>query len=119
MRNTIDFNWYLHVWKNYGDFEGRASRREYWNFVLFNTLISTVLGLVSAGTLAALYVLAVIIPSSAVLVRRLHDVGKSGWYFWIVLIPAVGAIVLLVWLCLDSSANGSKYGGSAPYRPFW
>ena len=79
MDNNVDYNWYFHVWKNYGNFEGRASRKEYWNFVLFNFLVTLILALVSAGILSVIYVILVIVPSVAVAVRRLHDVGKSGW----------------------------------------
>jgi uncharacterized membrane protein YhaH (DUF805 family) len=82
--------WYLEVLKKYAVFKGRARRKEYWYFVLFNTLITIVLGiidgvtgLVSAeagiGLLSGLYTLAVLIPSIAVSVRRLHDTNRSGW----------------------------------------
>lgn len=117
MGNSVDYNWYFHVWKNYGNFEGRASRSEYWNFVLFNFLVSLVLGLISAGTLAIVYSVAVIIPSIAVAVRRLHDIGKSGWLLLVGLVPLAGFIFLIVLFCMESSDKGNIYGQHAPYFP--
>ena len=95
MDNNVDYNWYFHVWKNYGNFEGRASRKEYWNFVLFNFLVTLILALVSAGILSVIYVILVIVPSVAVAVRRLHDVGKSGWMLLAGLVPIIGSLYLL------------------------
>jgi len=117
-------NWYLKVLKQYADFSGRARRKEYWMFTLFNAIIIFALMLVwMAGNAAESsvllnvgmilyfgYILAVIIPSLAVCVRRLHDIGKSGWYYLIVLIPLVGAIILLVWFCGDSQSGENKWG---------
>jgi uncharacterized membrane protein YhaH (DUF805 family) len=123
-------NWYLHVLRNYAVFSGRARRKEYWMFFLFNMIFSIVfmmmdnaLGIASEsigyGPLYGLYTLFVLIPSLAVLVRRLHDVGKSGWMVLIVLIPLVGAIWLLILALMDSEAGENKYGpspkGVAPY----
>lgn len=115
MSNSVDYKWYFHVWKNYGDFEGRASCAEYWNFVLFNLLATVALGIISAGTLSIIYVIAVLIPSLAVTIRRLHDVGKSGWMLLISLVPIVGGIFLIVLLCMDSSDKGDTYGST----PLW
>lgn len=79
---------YLKVLQNYATFKGRASRSEYWYFVLFNIIFSIVLGFVSGivelPILYTIYSLVLLIPSIAVAVRRMHDVGKSGWF---VLIP--------------------------------
>ncbi|MBT3819593.1 MAG: DUF805 domain-containing protein, partial [Lentimicrobiaceae bacterium] len=83
-------NWYLAVLKNYAGFSGRARRKEYWMFTLFNIIfaivamiLDNVLGIAMAeigyGPLYGLYALAMLIPGLAVSVRRLHDVGKSGW----------------------------------------
>jgi uncharacterized membrane protein YhaH (DUF805 family) len=86
--------WYLKVLKQYTDFNGRARRKEYWMFVLFNLIFSMVWGFICglAGfpNLAQLYTLAIIIPSIAVGVRRMHDVGKSGWF---ILIPVYSFIL--------------------------
>ena len=90
-------NWYIEVLKKYAVFSGRARRREYWMFVLFNVIIAVVLTMIegiadpdsesSRSTLATLYGLAVLIPSLAVSVRRLHDTGRSGWWLLLALSP--------------------------------
>ncbi len=112
-------NYYKKVLQNYANFTGRARRSEYWYFALFNFLITlgclivdTVLGTryADVGVVQFLYGLAVLIPSLAVGVRRLHDVGKSGWFFFIVLIPIVGAIWLLVLFATNSHAGENQYG---------
>ena len=113
--------WYLKVLRQYADFKGRARRKEYWMFILFNIIFSFVaiildnaLGLaiegMGYGPLYGLYQLAIIIPSLAVAVRRLHDTGKSGWMILISLIPLVGAIWLLVLLVTDSGPGVNQYG---------
>lgn len=113
--------WYLDVLKNYAGFSGRARRKEYWMFTLFNIIISFVLGFVDGiigsvnptvgiGALGGIYSLAVLIPSLAVSVRRLHDVGKSGWMLLIALIPIIGAIWLLVLMVSDSKPEENQYG---------
>ena len=121
--------YYLHVLKNYAVFSGRAGRSEYWYFVLFNflfaiaaSIIDRLLGttlhmdmpdgqsIVVGGYVNMLYGLAVLIPGLAVLARRLHDVGKTGWYILILLIPLIGIIWLLVLLFTDSQAGDNKYG---------
>ena len=112
--------WYLTVLKKYGDFSGRARRKEYWMFVLINLIFSiTALILdnllvnafhLEYGILNILYTLAVLIPGLAVLVRRLHDVGKSGWMVLILLIPIIGAIWLLILVIQDSNQGENKYG---------
>lgn len=107
--------WYLKVLTNYVGFQGRARRKEYWMFVLFNIIISIVLGIIEAviGTnqvLSFIYSLAILLPSLAVAFRRLHDTGKSGWWLLIGLIPLIGSIILLVFFCTDSDANDNQYG---------
>jgi uncharacterized membrane protein YhaH (DUF805 family) len=114
-------NWYLGVLKKYVDFSGRARRKEYWVFFLFNLIISCVLSAVDVfigtysasagiGLLAGLYGLAVLLPGIGVTVRRLHDTGRSGWWILIALIPLVGWIVLLVFMLLDSQPETNAYG---------
>lgn len=114
-------NWYLKVLKQYADFSGRARRKEYWMFVLFNMIfaiiaiiLDNVLGLTAGelpyGVFYFLYVLAILIPGLAVAVRRLHDVGKSGWMILISLIPLIGAIWLLVLMVTDSNPGENQYG---------
>jgi uncharacterized membrane protein YhaH (DUF805 family) len=104
-------------------FDGRARRKEYWMFCLVSILISLAIGFASGFVgamlglsesvttmLALVYTLAVLIPSLAVAVRRLHDTGRSGWWLLIVLVPLVGAIVLLVFSVQDSEPGANSYG---------
>ena len=114
-------NWYLEVLKKYAVFSGRARRKEYWFFILFNIIFTIVAMIVDNvfgmaieglgyGPIYILYGLAIILPSLGVLVRRLHDTGKSGWFFFITFIPIAGAIWLLVLLCRDSMPGENQYG---------
>jgi uncharacterized membrane protein YhaH (DUF805 family) len=116
-------NWYLKVLKQYADFGGRARRSEYWYFTLFSTIfailamiLDNVLGIaiegIGYGPIYILYGLAMFVPGLAVLVRRLHDVGKSGWMYFILLIPFVGAIWILVLLFTDSQQGDNKWGAN-------
>ncbi len=89
-------NYYIKVWQNYASFSGRARRSEYWYFFLFNIIVSFLIGIVAGMTgfmiLPNLYALAVLIPGISVAVRRMHDVGKSGWF---VLVPIYNIILAL------------------------
>ncbi|OIQ18789.1 DUF805 domain-containing protein [Lacinutrix sp. MedPE-SW] len=120
--------WYLKVVRdNYANFEGRARRQEYWMFTLFNFLIIMALAIVS-GVLATsldapafmaiyfIYALAVVIPSLAVAVRRLHDTGKSGWYYLISLIPLIGGIWLIILFATEGDVGPNEYGPD-PKKP--
>jgi uncharacterized membrane protein YhaH (DUF805 family) len=113
--------WYTKVLSQYADFDGRARRKEYWMFVLFNVLFSflaalmdSFLGLYSyqlgMGLLGGLYVLAIMIPGMAVTVRRLHDTGRSGWMILIALIPIIGPIWLFILMLLEGQPHENKYG---------
>ncbi|WP_419875402.1 DUF805 domain-containing protein [Candidatus Pristimantibacillus sp. PTI5] len=107
--------WYLKALKNYVGFTGRARRMEYWNFILFNIIISIALAIVETlvgltGVLTGLYSLAMLLPSLAVGVRRLHDIGKSGLWLLIGFIPLVGAIVLLVFAFMEGEEGNNQYG---------
>ena len=110
-------SWYLQVLKKYAVFSGRARRKEYWYFFLFNAIFSFVLGLIDnlVGTynvLSGLYSLAVLLPSLGVSIRRLHDTGRSGWWLLIGLIPLIGTIILLIYMVSDSQAGTNEYGPS-------
>jgi len=116
-------NWYLEVLKKYAAFSGRARRKEYWYFFLFNIIIHIVLAVIDSitgsfsleagmGLLGGIYALAVLIPGVAVTVRRLHDTERSGWWFLIALVPLIGAIVLLVFLVQDSKPGQNQYGAN-------
>ena len=117
-------NSYLKVWQNYSEFSGRSSRMEYWMFnliqmliyglgyaLIFAMAISSYFILTSIIVfLLGIYAIAYIIPSLALSVRRLHDVGKSGWLILINLIPFVGVIILLVFLFSDGIWGDNQYG---------
>jgi len=114
-------SWYFAVLRKYAVFGGRARRREYWFFTLFNVIVSLLLIAIDAllgtfsteagiGILSGIYSLAIIIPSLAVSFRRLHDIGRSGWWILIPLIPLIGAIVLLVFAVQDSQPGDNQYG---------
>ncbi|MCB0649383.1 MAG: DUF805 domain-containing protein [Saprospiraceae bacterium] len=112
------------VTKKYSDFTGRARRSEYWNFVLISILpviiiyglfaVSLALGSTTLSYIfMALYIicaLALLVPSLAALVRRLHDTGRSGWWYFIGFVPIVGAIALLVFLVQDSQPGTNQWG---------
>lgn len=113
--------WYLKVLKDYFQFKGRASRKEYWMFILFNAIfamiamgLDNVLGLTFGnlpyGVIYSIYCLAIIIPSFAVLIRRLHDIDKSGWMCLISLIPLIGGIWLFVLMCMKGNPLANQYG---------
>jgi uncharacterized membrane protein YhaH (DUF805 family) len=110
-------NWYLTVLRdNYANFSGRARRSEYWYYVLFNLIICMVLfglsfalGMVGM-ILYIVYALGTLIPSLAVVVRRLHDVNKSGWFYFVGLIPIIGPIWLLVLLATEGTSGPNQYG---------
>mgnify|MGYP003292762906 CR=1 FL=1 len=108
-------NWYLKVLKQYTDFSGRARRREYWMFVLFNMIIAIVASVLdgvigTVGIISGLYSLGVLLPSLAVCVRRLHDIGKSGWNVLWSFLPILGAILLLVWFCKEGQPGDNQWG---------
>jgi uncharacterized membrane protein YhaH (DUF805 family) len=116
-------NWYLSALKQYAVFKGRARRKEYWFFVLFNLIASLVLTVVDfmtgsldvelgMGLLSGLYSLAILIPSLAVTVRRLHDTDHTGWWLLIGLVPLIGAIVLLIFTLQDSQPGDNQYGAN-------
>jgi uncharacterized membrane protein YhaH (DUF805 family) len=118
--------WYLEVLGKYADFSGRARRKEYWMFALFNMMFAigamiidnifgmTISGL-AYGPVYIIYAIALFLPSFAVFVRRLHDVGKSGWMILIALIPIIGAIWLLVLMVSDGKVGVNKYGPDPKY----
>jgi uncharacterized membrane protein YhaH (DUF805 family) len=114
-------NWYLEVLKKYAVFSGRARRKEYWFFVLFNIIIGLALTFIDfstglydveseIGLLSSLYSLAVLVPGIAVTIRRLHDTSRTGWWFLIAFVPIIGVIVLLVFMVFDSTPGDNQYG---------
>jgi uncharacterized membrane protein YhaH (DUF805 family) len=120
--------WYLNVLKKYVTFSGRARRKEFWMFVLFNiifgiiaSILDNVFGLAkmttingiatyNAGVISIIYSVAVLLPSLAVAVRRLHDIGKSGGWIFINLIPLIGSIWYLVLVATAGQAGDNRFG---------
>ena len=91
-------NYYITCLKKYIDFSGRATRSEYWCFVLINLLISLVLSLVNIQTIGSIYQLLVLIPNLSVFWRRMHDINRSGCNLFWMLLPIIGWIIVLVYL---------------------
>ncbi|MCC4631883.1 DUF805 domain-containing protein [Xanthomonas dyei] len=123
--------WMLLPLKRYADFEGRSRRKEYWMFMLLQVIVLVVLGIMFGiaaavmggengpgplawvvGAIMAIFVLALIVPSIAVTVRRLHDQGKSGWFYLISFVPYVGGFIVLVFMCLEGTPGPNQYGES-------
>ena len=98
---------------HYADFNGRSRRSEYWWATLAISIIGAVVGGI-LGDLSWIWTLAIMIPSLAICVRRLHDIGKSGWWYLIGLIPLVGGIILIVWFCKDSTED-NQWGPNPKY----
>ena len=114
-------NWYVKCLRQYTDFTGRARRKEYWMYTLFNVIIVALLAGIDyllgwfsieyrIGVLSGIYSLAVLLPGLAVCVRRLHDIGKSGWNYLLGLIPIVGPIILLVYYCTEGDRFENAWG---------
>ena len=114
-------SWYLEALKKYAVFHGRSRRAEYWYFVLFNLIVAIVLAGIDSllgtfssaqniGLLSGIYSLAVLIPTLAVTIRRLHDIDRSGWWILINLVPLIGTIVLLVFALMDGTPGDNRYG---------
>jgi uncharacterized membrane protein YhaH (DUF805 family) len=100
--------------REYAKFSGRSRREEYWLFNFFNVLFSLIILAVSiifeAPVIYLAYIFGMFIPSLAVTVRRLHDTGKSGWYYLVSLIPIVGSIWLMVLMCIKGDIGENQYG---------
>ncbi len=101
---------------NYCNFGGRASRSEYWWFILFEFIVGAIIGIAFSfnstvcETMSGIVNLALLLPGLGLAVRRLHDIGKSAWWIFIVFIPLVGWIIYLVWMCKDSEPYPNMYG---------
>jgi uncharacterized membrane protein YhaH (DUF805 family) len=113
--------WFLLAWKRGAEFTGRSRRKEYWMFHLVNLLVGVfviVLALIAGGDAAFkiaisccfIYSFLAFVPSLAVTVRRLHDIGRSGYWYFIAFVPLIGGIVLFVFTVLDSDPERNEYG---------
>lgn len=116
-------NNYIGVLSNYVGFRGRATRTEYWMFVLASVIVSIVLAVVgnvlgltigegagATNVLSLVYTLAVLLPSIAVMVRRFHDRGYSGWMALLLLVPVVGWVAVIVFMVLPSERGDNRHG---------
>jgi uncharacterized membrane protein YhaH (DUF805 family) len=120
-------DWYLAALNKYAVFEGRSRRKEYWMFTLINALIIVVLSWIDMftgwyslegelGMLSGLFSLAILIPSIAVGVRRLHDTDRSGWWMLLCFFPLIGVAVLLVFFVLDGTPGSNRFGEDPKQR---
>lgn len=106
--------WYLKALKQYADFQGRARRKEFWMFTLFNMIALIVLcgidSVIGSPIFAGIYCLAIIIPAVAVSVRRMHDIDKSGWMILIQLIPLIGGLWFLILSVTEGTQGANRFG---------
>lgn len=112
-------DWYLKVLKNYFGFSGRARRKEYWMFILINMLITLALSravvMLDVWILASipfLYYILTLIPTWAVAFRRLHDTERSAWWLLLIVIPVIGWLVLLCFLCEKGTVGDNRFGAN-------
>lgn len=111
-------NWYLKVVRdNYANFMGRARRQEYWMFAFINLIIILILNTIDRVAfspdmplLSSIYGLAILLPGIAVAARRLHDTDRSAWWLLLAFIPVIGAIILIVMMCFDSTSGENRFG---------
>lgn len=112
-------NLYMKCWKHCADFSSRASRGEFWSFFLVNLVITVVLSVIAYlllydypmfSKISYCYSLAVLLPGVAVCVRRLHDIGRSGWFFLLIVVPVIGLVLLAVLLQLKGSSTENDWG---------
>lgn len=113
--------WFLLAWSRAAEFTGRSRRKEYWMFQVFNMLVGIGIGIVALliggdggvkvfAFCLGVYGLVSFVPSLSCTVRRLHDIGKSGWWYFIGFIPLIGGIILLIFMVLDSDPDRNDYG---------
>lgn len=113
--------WKKVMLENYANFSGRARRAEYWWAYLINIVIAVVLFIIGALLgdagiiLPVLFLLGALLPMIGSMVRRLHDTGKSGWWYFVSFVPFVGGIILLVFLATDGERGPNQYGPSPKY----
>ena len=115
-------SWFLLAWQRASDFSGRSRRKEYWYFQLFNAIVVMFLMLFAIAFsdqgkpamfpfgLMMAYGVILFVPALAVTIRRLHDIGKSGWWYFIAFVPLIGGIILFVFTVLDSEPYTNPWG---------
>ena len=103
----------------YASWKGRASRSEYWYFQLLGPIFTIPLAILAAAVpaqatafnaISTVITLGLFLPGLAVFVRRLHDTNRSGWWFWLLVVPVIGWILVLVWFCTKGTAGDNQYG---------
>ena len=115
--------WYLEALKKYAVFSGRARRKEYWSFILFNMIAAIFLSIidvfsgtwnpqVSLGLISGLYILFALMPGLAVTSRRLHDTNRSAWWIVFSLIPIIGPIIVFIFLVQNGQKSDNRYGSN-------
>ena len=120
--NYTAFDWFKKVIKNTFNYKGRARRKEYWYYILIASII-ILIGFTLDGildtpdTLSGLAGFILFFPSLAVTIRRLHDIGKSGWWYLISAIPLIGSLILLFWNCQETSPETNQWGAPAKRVP--
>ena len=120
--NYTAFDWFKKVIKNTFNYKGRARRKEYWYYILVASII-ILIGFTLDGildtpdTLSGLAGFILFFPSLAVTIRRLHDIGKSGWWYLISAIPLIGSLILLFWHCQETSPETNQWGVPAKRVP--
>lgn len=107
--------WYKKALQNFAVFTGRAHRTEYWMFILIHFVILVAIGFIEStlgigNFISGLYSIVLFIPLISAAVRRLHDTGRSGWWYLLMLIPFIGTIIVIVLLALDSEPGSNEYG---------
>ena len=116
--NYTAFDWFKKVIKNTFNYKGRARRKEYWYYILIASII-ILIGFTLDGildtpdTLSGLAGFILFFSSLAVTIRRLHDIGKSGWWYLISAIPLIGSLILLFWNCQETSPETNQWGAPA------
>lgn len=114
-------DWFIYALRRYNDFNGRSRRREYWLYVLFYILLAigahfldSLFGFADVGEvygpIYTLFVIIMVLPSIAVAVRRLHDIGKSGWWIFVGFVPVIGFIWLLIYFVREGTIGPNQYG---------
>jgi uncharacterized membrane protein YhaH (DUF805 family) len=119
-------NWYVDVLKKYAVFSGRARRKEFWMYSLFNFIIAFGIGFMEGlfgeggealiGPISMVYALAVFLPGLAVTIRRLHDTGRSGWWLFLAAVPIIGALAVL-WFLIQEGESAENIYGPDPKNP--
>lgn len=100
--------------QNFTNFSGRSRRSEYWWVCLFNMIVSTIIGLILPD-ISWIWTVVMFVPTLALCLRRLHDIGKSGWWYLLVFVPLVGGIIMVIWFCKDSDPQPNRWGRSPKY----